>query len=202
MNYKFLYGDYKGKTAAQAALTDYKGYLFVKESIGKGWFMTSQLEDVVRKLNNFVPAITCQYASKTKCNSLADYLSIIESRGKYEDTYKNKEVEGLIGISVSPAYTFCENHKDFINAKASLYPIKFDILEIFNKRNKKNCYDIQQGEIEKIFKTLKACAGFHGKATPQYCDDFIQNLPQKQIIRPIQLQTQKIQPAVIQLDLF
>jgi hypothetical protein len=176
--WKFKYGDYKEKTIEQAALADYKGYLFVKDSIGRGWSVNSRLEEVVEKLNNFVPSVKCSH-----CDDIADYLSIIELHDMKHDSYKDIDVYGLIDLSVSPEHVLCEDHKNYvpegIAGSASVYPIKFDIITDFNARNKDNKYKMPQDAISKVFHTLRACAGFRGKATEKNCSDFIDNLKQK-----------------------
>ena len=170
MAHIFGSGPHKGKNVARLALTD---YLHLKNllSYRKGGTddLTLEIEDVVHKLNNFVPQIRCQDG----CNKTAEYLTIIVERGKIYNPYKGEDIYTVTGLSVSPIYAWCEEHKDrtAYTSKAIPYEIKFDTLEVF-RGDPKNV-------TSRVLDALVACTGFSGKKTNKRCEDLINNLPQK-----------------------
>jgi hypothetical protein len=193
-----LFGKYKEKTIEQTALCEYQGYLRVKEAINEDWvqrqpYKKKNLEQVVDKLDNFVSAVNCAY-----CNNPAEYLTIVEIRGDKHNPYNNKDAHGLKDMLVYPeAKVLCENHRHE-EVEADKYPIKFSIIEKFDKRNREKDgsgerigkYDIQKENIARIYNALKLCAGFSGKISEPKCRNFFMNLKQKQkpIVQPVQVQ--------------
>ena len=177
MVYKFKSGKYQGKTIEEVALIDYchlNKMLENSKRKNQNDFITKNIEDIINRLNNFVPAVTCRYPD---CKNIADYLTIAITEGTIPRGDFNRY--GVTDSSISKDYVWCEKHKDIHTGheKAAPYEIKFDtLLELKTK------YPIWQewvNGIKKIQKVILECAGFKGNKTAEKCSNFIYNLPQK-----------------------
>lgn len=171
MKYIFKSGKYEGKSIAQVALADYSQLkdlqAFLKD---KNPFLFSSIEEVVRKLNNFIPQVKCRYHEG--CGKTADFLSIAIS---YGDIPRGDHTSyGPIGISASTGYAGCTEHIDDIMAvyhKARKYPIRFDSILSIPEWPKWVRKDVS--------KVLLECAGFKGRKDYDNCENFLRNLEQR-----------------------
>jgi hypothetical protein len=171
-----------GKSYEQLALTDYllldwMGKKFRNE--GKYPERVKNIETIIEKLNNFVPAIQCKDSG---CNNIANYFPVSITIGKYQ-VQKHGVPETKVGVtdvSIPKDRVYCENHKPIDDKSFSneeLYEIKLDTLVELKKK-----YPTWQrwvNGIKSVQKVLYDYAGFKGNKTPKKCSDFIYNLPQK-----------------------
>jgi hypothetical protein len=163
------------------------GYLHLKKILenrkkqGIDDFMTKNIEEIVYKLNNFIPAVNCRYnyspiTPDTPHNQLADYLEIEIISGQIPRG--DHERYGPEGMSITP---LCNEHRPITHSRQKTnndsnksiesYDIKFDILEKIPEWPKWVRQD--------VLKSLLECAGFSGKKTRQNCEDFFRNLKQR-----------------------
>jgi hypothetical protein len=190
------YGKYREMSIEQTALYDSKGYLRLVEAKNEAWiqrdsYKRDKIEEVLNKLDNFIPVAACVHEQDEKqCGKTAYHILIKEwEKESYYDQYRDEAGEGgLAGLLVSHKNVLCDEHKDMHNSydegtkmTAKSYPINFGIIRKFAERNEKNCHKMHKDAVEKIFKELRKCTGFDAKLRDdtQYCNDFIRNLKQK-----------------------
>jgi len=171
MSHVFKSGDYEGKSIAQVALTDYSGLKGLQSFLkDKNPFLFSSIEEVVRKLNNFIPQVNCRYHAG--CDKTAEFLSIALTYGDIPRGDFSRH--GVTGISVGTEYAGCNNHIDDITSgyhKAGSYPIKFDSLL--------SIPDWPRWVRKDVSKVLLECAGFKGRKDYDNCERFLSNLEQR-----------------------
>jgi len=174
MAYEFKSEKYPGKTIGQIALIDYCNLISILEHRkGRNDLLTKHIEDVVSRLNNFIPKDNC---SKPNCNNPAEYFPLDITVEDVYNPYKGKHMPSPTNIYIGREDIRCKNHinsRDLANSRASLYKIKFDTLELFSKEPKR--------VIKEITEALLSFAGWNSgwKKSAEKCGNFIYDLPQK-----------------------
>lgn len=176
MVYVFRSGGYTGNSIEQVALSD---YLHLKDMLsyrkGSKDFLTKNLDEIIFKLNNFVSKAECY------CDKSAEYFPLeIKYENKY-NPYLQKEVFAPENVDINFGDVRCHEHLEtfnLINSNASLYKIKFDVLENFSREPK--------WVKDKINNALLHLSGFNGKSkTKKNCEEFIKNLELEEQIRSV-----------------